>query len=131
MEEQAERYEHLLPPGQRIIATIWPFAGSRLLIDHVIDRACVAQCFSYANYEPASGQFRLRAKPGNRYVLSDFASADQAESGNYIVQTQDLPLFEIYQCNLNMTALCMRELAAGERNGAVGVHPSDPAQGQN
>jgi len=131
MEEQAERYERVLPPGSRIIATIWPFPGSRLLIDHVIDRACIAQCFSYANYEPASGQFRLRAKPGNQYVLSDFASADAAESGNYIVQRRDLPLFEIYQCNLDMTTLCMRELAEGERNGAVGVHPASPATEQH
>ena len=123
MEEQTERYERILPPGQRIISTIWPFAGSRLLIDHVVDRACIGQCFSYGNYEPSSGQFRVRAQPGNPFVLSDFGSADEVESGNHIVRAQDLPIFEIYQCSLNMTDLCMRELAVGDRNGSIGVEP--------
>ncbi len=124
MEETTERFERVLPPGQRIIATIWPFPGSRLLINHVVDRACIGQCFSYGNYEPSSGQFRVRAVQENPYVLTDPASADEVESGNYIVRAQDVPLFEIYQCNLNMTDLCMRELVAGDRNGEVGVHPA-------
>jgi hypothetical protein len=127
MEAQAERYERVLPPGQRIVATIWPFKGSRLLINHIVDRACIGQCFSYGNYEPSSGQFRVRAQPGNAIVFSDAQSADQAQAGVYFVRANDLPLFEIYQCNLNMTELCMRELAAGERNGAAGVQPAEAA----
>lgn len=66
----------------------------------------------------------MRAHPGNSYVLADFASADEIQSGNHIVRSHDLPIFEIYQCSLNMTELCMRELALGDRNGAVGVEPS-------
>lgn len=121
MEEEAERYERVLPPGQRIVATIWPFRGSQLFINHVVDRACIGQCFSYSNYEPSSGQFRVRAEFGNRIVMSNAYAADQAQAGVYFVRAEDLPLFEIYQCDLNMTELCMRELTAGERNGAVGV----------
>lgn len=131
MEEQAERYDRVLPPGQRIIATIWPFPGSRLLINHVIDRACIGQCFSYGNYEPSSGAFRVRARPENPIVLADYAATDAIQSGNYIVQPRDLPVFEIYQCDLNMINLCMRELAAGDRNGSVGVHPAGAVSGQN
>jgi hypothetical protein len=120
MEQTAERLVHVLPPGQRVLATIWRFPGTRVFIHHMVDRACIAQCFSYENYEPSSGQFRVRATDGNPYVL-DAEGSDAAQGGAYVMQTRDLPAFEIYQCNLNMVELCMRELAAGEANGAVGV----------
>jgi hypothetical protein len=123
MEDQASRYERLLPPGQRIIATIFPFQGSRLLTNHFIDRSCIGHCFSYGNYEPSSDQFRVRANPGNRIVIASAESADAIESGEYVVQPGDLPIFQIFQCDLNMTELCMRELVPGEKNGRVGLHP--------
>jgi hypothetical protein len=121
MEVSAGRYERVLPRGERIVATIWPFRGSRLLIQHIVDRACVVYCFSYGNYEPSSEQFRVRARAGNRFVTANAAESDAIQSGQYIVKTSDLPLFQIFQCKLDLTTLCMRELAAGERNGAVGV----------
>jgi len=67
----------------------------------------------------------VRARPGNPYALANFQSADEIESGTYVVQPQDVPLFEIYQCNLNLTDLCMRELTAGDTNGAIGVRPTN------
>ncbi len=124
MEAQAEKYERVLPHGQRIVATIWPLPGSRVFIDHFVDRACIEQCFSYGNYEPSSGQFRVRARPGNGIVVANFSDTDAIESGNYVVQPQDLPIFQIFQCNVNMVELCMRELAAGETNGRIGLHPA-------
>ncbi len=123
MEDQAERYERLLPPGQRIIATIWPFPGSTIYFHHIVDRSCIGHCFSYCNYEPSSQQFRVRANPGNRFVTDSGETADAMESGDYVVQASDLPIYQIYQCNLNMTDLCMRELTPGEKNGSVGLHP--------
>jgi len=123
MEIQAERYERVLPPGQRIIATIWPFSGSRVFINHIVDRSCAGYCFSYGNYEPSSKQFRVRANPNNQIVTASSEMAEAIESGEYIVQRDDLPIFQIYQCNLNMTELCMRELAPGEKNGREGLHP--------
>jgi len=128
MEEQAERYERVLPPGTRVIATLWPFVGSRLLINHIVDRACIGHCFSYGNYEPSSGQFRVRVRSDNPVVLASAESADEVQGGAFIVRAKDLPIFEIYQCNLNMTELCMSELAAGERNGSLGVQPVAPAK---
>ena len=44
------------------------------MIQHMIDRACIGYCFSYGNYEPSSGVFRVRAAPGNPYMLSDYDS---------------------------------------------------------
>jgi hypothetical protein len=123
MEVQAERYERLLPPGQRIIATIYSFPGSRVFMNHIVDRSCAGYCFSYSNYEPSSQQFRVRANLDNRIVTASSETADAIESGEYVVQPGDLPIFQIYQCDLNMTELCMRELARGEKNGSVGLHP--------
>jgi hypothetical protein len=124
MEIQAERYERILPPGQRIIATISPFEGSRVVMQHIVDRACIGYCFSYGDYEPSTGQFRVRANSGNPFVVSDVRDVVAIGSGDYVVHAKDMPIFEIYQCNVNMTELCMRRVAPGEKNGAVGVHPA-------
>jgi hypothetical protein len=122
MQDQAQRYERVLPPGQRIVATIWPMAGSRILNGHFIDRSCIGYCFSYGNYEPSSEQFRIRAQSGNPFAVSDADSSDAIQSGNYVIQPHDLPLYQIYQCDLSRTKLCMRELSAGETNGRIGLH---------
>ncbi len=123
MENQAERYVRTIPPGQRLTATIWPFPGSRVLyMQHIVDRACIGQCFSYGNYEPSSGQFRVRARSDNPFVTASYKESDAIGKGEYVVQPRDLPMFQVYQCDLNLTTLCMRELAAGETNGRIGVH---------
>ena len=137
MEEQARRYQRVLPAGQRMVATIWPFVGSRVFMHHIVDRACIGHCFSYGNYEPASGHFRVRAHPGNRLVTTGVDTSLAIQRGEYTVQPQDLPMFQIYQCHLNMTELCMRELAAGDINGRIGVRltrspvPAAPAPAQD
>ncbi len=120
MENQVERYENVLPPGQRVIATIWPFPGARIQ-NHIVDRPCIGRCFSYGNYEPATRQFRVRALPGNPIVTADSNTSAAMWFGEYVVQPQDLPMFQIYQCKLDMIELCMRELASGETNGKYGL----------
>jgi hypothetical protein len=125
MEEQIENYAGAMPPGQRVIANIGPAPGSRLLINHMVDRACIGHCFSYGNYEPSSGQFRVRAGDGNSFVISDGASVGQIDGGSYVIRAEDLPISEIYRCNLNGTELCVRKLAVGERNDLVDAQPAD------
>lgn len=88
---------------------------------HIVDRASIGHAFSYNNYEPSTGQFRVRASPGNPFVAAGFTIADKLQTGQYLVRPQDLPMVEIYQCDLTLTRLCMRELAAGELNGRYGV----------
>jgi len=123
METQVERYLATLPPGQRIASTIWPFFGSRVFITHIVDRACIGHAFSYNNYEPPTQQFRVRATPGNPIVASDFATSDAIQTGRYVVRQEDLPMYQIYQCDVNMTRLCARALTAGEPNGRYGIQP--------
>jgi hypothetical protein len=125
MEQQVVRLVSELPPNRRVMATILPPPGSRVLIQHMVDRACISRCFSYGNYEPSTGLFRVRALPGNPYVLSDYGLAVDMENGEYTVQAEDLPVSQIYQCSVSGTELCIRSLAAGEDNDRLGVHPDD------
>jgi hypothetical protein len=124
LEQQVEEMVAGLPPGQRVVETIHPFPESRLYsLDHIVDRACIGRCFSYANYEPSSTQFRLRARPGNGMVTADMWTSLWMQKGEYVVQPQDLPMYGIYQCNSGETKLCIRALRAGETTGFTGRGP--------
>ena len=123
METQAEKLVRTLPKNSRVMATIDPPDDSRILIQHMIDRACVGYCFSYGNYEPSTGVFRVRATPGNPYVLDNYERAVDMEDGDYSVQPRDLPVYQVYQCDASGTRLCIAPLAAGDDNDQLGVHP--------
>jgi hypothetical protein len=125
MEEQVERLVRTLPPDQRVMATILPLPDSRIRIQHIADRACIGRCFSYGNYEPGSRDFRVRAEPGNPYVLDDYELAVDMEEGTYVVQPEDLPAYQVYQCSPSGTDLCIRSLKAGEENNRLGVYRDD------
>jgi hypothetical protein len=45
------------------------------------------------------------------------------EEGDYTVQAEDLPAYQIYQCREDWTELCIRPLAVGESNDRLGIHP--------
>src|SRR6266568_678303 len=102
--------------------------GSRItFIGHAIERACFGHCFSYANYEPASGEFRVRVKKGSPVATSSTDDAEDMASGEYEVGDDDLPMKQIYQCDSNdLTKLCIRDLEAGEVNGRLGYKPALP-----
>ena len=93
-----------------------------------MDRACIGHCFSYSNYEPSSGQFRVRALPGSRVVTDDADKSESMSSGDYVVQPNDLPLVSIYQCDsADWTVLCADPLRAGNRT----EDPEPPGQPEN
>jgi hypothetical protein len=115
MEDQTERLVASLPLGQRVLFTIAD-GGLRLNIGHFVDRSCIDHCFSYGNYEPSTGQFRVRAMPGNRVVMSRVPDVWQMEVGRYDVRAEDLPAYEIYQCGEKGRQVCLRSLEAGEKN---------------
>jgi hypothetical protein len=125
MEAQLEGLVRTIPPDQRVMGTITPFPGSRILIQHMLDRACIGYCFSYGNYEAAAGLFRVRALPGNRYVLTDFDSTADTEDGTYEVEAEDLPVYQVNRCSNSGDRLCIRPLAEGELNdpGAADAKP--------
>jgi hypothetical protein len=61
---------------------------------HIIDRVCIGRCLSYGNYEPASGHFRLRAKPHDPGVINSYWELQDLEQQHYIVRPKDLPLYQ-------------------------------------
>jgi hypothetical protein len=128
MEAQIERLVAGLPAGERITANIWAPPDSRLgNVLHMADRACIGKCFSYQNYEPATGEFRVRVREGSPIVSADPDATQQMEAGEYVVRPEDLPMAHIYQCDeKDLTRLCIRQLAAGELNGRLGYHPPKP-----
>ncbi len=113
IERQAERLAATLPPGARVTSATWTSSDIPLLSNHLVDRACIGRCFSYSNYEPSSGQFRVRALPGNRIVASSTASSMAMQLGSYTVLPEDLPLFQIFFCHRDSAELCLRELPIG------------------
>jgi hypothetical protein len=125
MEQQAESLVSRLPSQARVIDTIFPFPGSRVAALHVVERACIEKCYVYSDYEPSTKQFRIRVSQGSPIAVVDAAAGLAMREGRYVVQTSDLPMFQIYQCNeKDLTKLCLRNLAAGEINGRIGYHPT-------
>lgn len=123
MEAQVERLVRTLPPNQRVLGTIKPPEGSRVLIQHMLDRACIGHCFSYGNYEPTTEMFRVRALRPNPYNMTEGNATAAMEDGDYDVAARDLPAYQVYQCGQQGTALCIRALAEGEENDELGIHP--------
>jgi hypothetical protein len=123
MEAQVEKLVRTLPPGQRVLSTIRKPDDSRVLVQHIVDRACIGHCFSYGNYEPPSAVFRVRVSAANPYVMTDSEDTASMEEGTYTVQAKDLPAYQIYQCSEDWTVLCIRPLEEDEDNDRLGVHP--------
>lgn len=116
-EASARAVIQTLPIGTRIVAVANPPGDWRIqFIYHAIERSCVGRCFSFANYEPSSLQFRVRALPGNYFVTTSVDQSDEMASGDYIVRQQDLPLTSIYQCDdADFTQLCALPLREGQK----------------
>ena len=125
LEANAEGLVSGLTPGTRVIAEADAPSGSRILfVYHSVERACIGHCFSFANYEPASGEFRVRVHEGSPVVTASTDDAEDMASGYYEVQEEDLPLKQIYQCDpSDLTKLCMRDLRAGEMQEQIGPQP--------
>ena len=100
-------------------------------IGHIVDRACIGRCFSYANYEPSSGQFRIRVRQGSQVAAASVEDSEDMQGGEYEVHEEDLPLKLVYQCDpRDLTKLCLRELAEGEKTGQFGAreHPGEQVE---
>ena len=128
LEANAEELTKNLEPGTRVMITAQSSPDSRItFIGHAIERACIGHCFSYGNYEPSSGQFRVRAKKISWAAISSADLAEDVASGEYELDAVELPMKQIYQCDASdLARLCIRDLKAGEVNGRLSVKfPAD------
>ena len=123
MEANAEMVTRQLPFGTRALATIYAPGDYRTPFLHIPDRACIGHCFLVSNYEPSTKQFRIRVREGSPVVTASVDDSEDMQSGDYDVQEEDLPLKQIYQCDgRDLTQICIRDLAEGEKNGGVGYN---------
>jgi hypothetical protein len=115
LEDRMELAVGHLPARQRVVSAVCR-SGERLCwaTAHLIDRVCIDRCYSYANYEPSTGQFRVRALQDNPVVVSSYGDSWELQNGTYRVRPRDLPLFQVYTCGPLGDAFCVRELAVGE-----------------
>jgi hypothetical protein len=117
LEDRLDAVVARMPPGQRLLSSLSSESLRSLCLQHDLERACIGHCFSYANYEPSSRQFRVRARPGNGLVLADYAAVNAVADGSYVVQPRDLPVYLVYPCGLRLSDVCSRPLQAGEAIG--------------
>jgi hypothetical protein len=114
MERQMATAVHTLPSGARVVATL---RDSRLAVpalEHMIDRVCIGRCYHFAAYEPATTQFRLRAEPGNPYVMTDIDDVLALEHSEYVWQRRDVELFRLYPCQ-GGKQICASSVSPGTR----------------
>ncbi|MCL6544998.1 MAG: hypothetical protein K6T61_07205, partial [Bryobacteraceae bacterium] len=102
-----------IPAGSRVINSIQDSTSRIDPLLHMVDRTCLGRCFSYANYEPASGHFRVLALGPNPLVLWNRRDIERLELGFYRVQERDLPLHQFRACS-STGEICLHALNAGE-----------------
>lgn len=125
IEDRIQAVVRTLPPGQRVLNGLcWPEGRIDPAI-HMLDRACMGRCFSYAGYEPSSKQFRVRAWRPNPYVLSTRREVSEAETGQYRVGARDLPLYQL-EWRGSAGEVGLRRLRAGEVAGRT--CPAEPPE---
>jgi hypothetical protein len=85
-----------LPPGSRVAIALRDSASWRLNgLEHAAAMACIGRCFDYGNYEPPTGQFRIRVSGPNGAVVSDMDRAGEIAEGMHIVTPAEAPLYTV------------------------------------
>jgi len=121
VEDRISRLVSQLPANQRVISAIGAPDLRVNALGHMIDRVCIGKCYSYANYEPSTGQFRIRAAADNSIVISTSVSTWEMQIGSYVTKERDLPLYEV---NIDSNhRLVMLSLLPGVPSGATHWNP--------
>ena len=104
-----------VPTGQRVVAAMSD-SGARLnALMHVADRACIGHCFSFGNYEPATGQFRIRITGPNRAVAPTMKVVQEIEEGQHVVTKDEEPIYSLCAVENDPNRFYLRLIRAGEQ----------------
>jgi hypothetical protein len=125
-EDRMEDTVARLEPGQRLISGVDDPNLRTSAVTHMIDRVCLGRCYSFANYEASTAQFRVRAAADNRYVVSRYADSFAMQMGAYIVKPADLPLYKV---DIDRGRFVVRALQPGIPCGMKYVNILDNAPG--
>jgi hypothetical protein len=115
VEAEIARLVSAVPPGTRVVTALADSASPRLdgLI-HAGSAACLGHCWDYGNYEPATGQFRIRVSGPNGVVVDNMRIVAEIESGRHVVTPQEAPLYNFCPPKTGDALFELRKLAAGE-----------------
>lgn len=116
-EDRMDRAVTQAPAGQRVVSAIADYGLRADQLPHMIDRACLGHCYSYANYEPSTAQFRIRVMKENPYVIARYGDSWDLQNGKYVVLERDLPLFAVDVSNDG--EVTVRSLNAGASSGTL------------
>jgi len=113
-EDQITSIVQQAPAGARVVVAISD-QGARLnAMAHVGDRACIGHCFSYTNYEPGTGQFRIRSRGG--IEAPSMQTVLDIERGQHIATAAEAPLYAICPGEAEEgRSLVLRKLGQGDR----------------
>lgn len=114
IESRVEAAVKQIPRGSRVVSSLRMKNEILDLLEHMVDRACVGHCYSYANYEPPSEQFRLRSDSRSPIVIADIAKGAAIDSGHYVVEDSDTPIWVLYCRTIPADEVLSRQLMAGE-----------------
>jgi len=105
-----------LPPGQRVVVALQDSGSGRLNgLEHIGSGACLGHCFDYANYEAATGQFRIRVAGPNSFVAPTMKLVIEMESGQHTVTSAEAPLYSVCPSTNPSQQFMLRKLEAGEK----------------
>ncbi|MEN6536844.1 MAG: hypothetical protein ABFD60_00345 [Bryobacteraceae bacterium] len=114
MEKEVGQAVTQMSPRQRVVIGFSEGASRIDPVIHMIDRACVGRCFSYANYEPSTTQFRVRAAPGNGVVVTNYSDSFALQHRTYSVRASDLPLYQVRFRDERSLSMHAKSLKSGE-----------------
>jgi hypothetical protein len=116
-EDRMEGAVASLQHGQRVVSLVSD-PGLRInALTHMIDRVCVGRCYSFANYEPSTRQFRVRAIADNPFVVRTYSDSWALQTGSYVVKPADVPLHAL---DLDHSGrMVIRDLKAGTLCGST------------
>jgi hypothetical protein len=117
-EDRLEAAVSRLQPGHRVVSLVSdPGLRTVSATNHMIDRVCLGRCYSFANYEPSTRQFRIRVIADNSFVVRKPADSWALQIGTYVVKPADLPIHAI---DLDASGkLVVRDLKAGTLCGST------------
>lgn len=105
-----------LPPGQRVVVALQDTGSDRLNgLVHIGSGACVGHCFDYANYEAATGQFRIHVSGPNPFVAPTMKLVGEMELGKHVVTSAEAPLYSVCPSTNPSPQLVLRKLEAGDK----------------
>lgn len=118
IERQVQALVTTLPPGQRVVAGLTDSNSRFQPLLHIVDLPCVGRCFSYGNYEPATGQFRVRVAGVNPVVAASMDTVKEIEQGRHTITPTEAPIYSVCECE---GTLCLRRLEAGAKTCSVSL----------